>query len=165
MNPTTELHLADNSEAHLELEQIKGVDSTIRTTTAELGRNAKLTVKERLMTHGRQTADSIYDINLGGEDSKVDLASRSIAQDYSAQTFKSTITAKTKSRGHSACDAIIMDHAKVLALPALKAETNDAELIHEAAIGRLASDQLTKLMTLGLTKPQAESEIINGFLK
>ena len=165
LNPTTELHLADNSEAHLELEQIKGVDSTIRTTTAELGRNAKLTVKERLMTHGRQTADSIYDINLGGEDSKVDLASRSIAQDYSAQTFKSTITAKTKSRGHSACDAIIMDHAKVLALPALKAETNDAELIHEAAIGRLASDQLTKLMTLGLTKPQAESEIINGFLK
>ena len=165
LNPTTELHLAENSVAHLELEQIKGVDSTIRTTTAELGKNAKLTVKERLMTHGRQTAESSYNITLNGEDAKADLASRSIAQDYSTQTFKSTITAKQKSRGHSACDAIIMDHAKVLALPALNAETKEAELIHEAAIGKIASDQLTKLMTLGLTKPQAESRIINGFLK
>ena len=165
LNPTTELRLADNSEAYLELEQIKGVDSTIRTTIAELGKHAKLTVKERLMTHGRQTAESSYDIGLSGEESKADLASRSIAQDYSSQVFKSTITAKTKSRGHSACDAIIMDHAKVLALPALNAETRDAELIHEAAIGKLASDQLTKLMTLGLTQSQAESKIINGFLR
>ena len=165
LNPTTELHLAESSIAHLELEQIKGVDSTIRTTTADLAKNAKLTVKERLMTHGRQTAESSYGINLNGEDSTADLASRSIAQDYSTQTFKSTITATKKSRGHSACDAILMDHAKVLALPALNAETKDAELIHEAAIGKLASDQLTKLMTLGLTKKEAESQIINGFLK
>ncbi|MDO5451596.1 MAG: SufD family Fe-S cluster assembly protein [Candidatus Saccharibacteria bacterium] len=165
LNPTTELHLADDSEAHLELEQIKGVDSTIRATTAKLGKHAKLTVKERLMTHGRQTAESSYNIELNGEESKADLASRSIAQDYSTQVFKSTITARTKSRGHSACDTIIMDHAKVLALPALNAETKDAELIHEAAIGKLASDQLTKLMTLGLTQSQAESKIVNGFLR
>ena len=165
LNPTTELHLKENSEAYLELEQIKGVDSTIRTTTAELDQNAKLFVKERLMTHSRQTAESSYLVNLNGKDSIADLASRSIAQDYSVQTFKSQITAKTKSRGHSACDAIIMDHAKVLATPALNAETKEAELIHEAAIGKLASDQLIKLMTLGLTKKQAESKIINGFLK
>ena len=165
LNPTTKLHLKENSIAHLELEQIKGVDSTIRTTSAKLSKNAKLTVKERLMTHGRQTAESSYDIQLNGEESTAELASRSIAQDYSTQTFKSTITATKKSRGYSACDAIIMDHAKVLALPALNAETKDAELIHEAAIGKLASDQITKLMTLGLTRNQAESHIINGFLK
>lgn len=165
LNPTTELHLQENSEAYLELEQIKGVDSTIRKTTADLAKNAKLIVKERLMTHGRQTAESIYAINLNGEEATTDLASRSVAQDYSKQTFKSQITATQKSRGHSECDAIIMDHAKVLALPALNAETKDAELIHEAAIGKLASDQLIKLMTLGLTRAQAESQIINGFLK
>ena len=165
LNPTTELHLKEGSTAYLELEQIKGVDSTVRTTTAELEKHAKLTVKERLMTHGRQTAESLYDLNLNGEGSKADLASRSVAQDYSVQTFKSTITAKQKSRGHSECDAIIMDHAKVFALPALNAETKEAELIHEAAIGKLASDQLTKLMTLGLTRKEAESRIINGFLR
>lgn len=165
LNPTTELRLADSSVAYLVLEQIKGVDSTIRTTTANLELNAKLIVKERLMTHGRQTAESSYEIQLNGENSTADLASRSIAQDYSKQTFKSTITAKSKSRGHSACDAIIMDQAKVYALPALNAENKEAELIHEAAIGKLASDQITKLMTLGLTKAQAESHIINGFLR
>ncbi|MBR3248463.1 SufD family Fe-S cluster assembly protein [Candidatus Saccharibacteria bacterium] len=165
LNPTTELHLADNSEAYLELEQIKGVDSTIRNTVADLSQNAKLIVKERLMTHGRQTAESIYDITLNGRNSTADLASRSVAQDYSSQTFKSILSATQKSRGHSECDAIIMDHAKVLAMPALDAKTKDAELIHEAAIGKLASDQLAKLMTLGLTRKQAESQIINGFLK
>ncbi|MBR2841515.1 SufD family Fe-S cluster assembly protein [Candidatus Saccharibacteria bacterium] len=165
LNPTTEVHLKEGAIAHLELEQIKGVDSTIRNTVAKLEQNAKLTVKERLMTHGRQTAESSYDIRLEGKDSTADLESRSIAQDYSTQTFKSTITAIAKSRGHSACDAIIMDQAKVFALPALNAEIKDAELIHEAAIGKLASDQITKLMTLGLTQAQAESHIINGFLK
>ena len=165
LNPVTELHLDSGAEAYLEMEQIKGVDSTIRTTTAILQDGAKLIAKERLMTHGRQTAESIYDITLDGEASRADIASRSIAQDYSKQSFKSTITAKQKSRGHSECDAIIMDHAKVYALPALNAETPDAELIHEAAIGKIAGEQLTKLMTLGLTRQQAESEIINGFLR
>ncbi len=165
LNPVTELHLDPGAEAYLEMEQIKGVDSTIRTTTATLEKSAKLIVKERLMTHGRQTAESVYNITLDGEASKADIASRSIAQDYSEQTFKSVITAKQKSRGHSECDAIIMDHAKVYALPALNAETPDAELIHEAAIGKIASAQLVKLMTLSLTREQAESEIINGFLR
>lgn len=165
LNPTTKLHFAHSAEAYLDMEQIKGVDSTIRTTTAELSQNAKLIIKERLMTHGRQKAKSLYEVKLNGENSSTDIASRSIAQDYSTQTFKSTIIAKNKSRGHSECDAIIMDQAKVHAIPALDAQTKDAELIHEAAIGKLASDQITKLMTLGLTRQEAESKIINGFLR
>lgn len=165
LNPTTRLHLKENSMAHLELEQIKGVDSTVRTTTAKLSKNAKLTIKERLMTHGRQTAESSYDINLNGEDSTVDLVSRSVAQDLSRQVFNSKITGNSRCKGHSECDAILMDKASVLAVPSLDAKNLDAELIHEAAIGKIASDQITKLMTLGLTKQRAESHIINGFLK
>lgn len=165
LNPTTEVHLAEGSSAELELEQIKGVDSTIRTTTADLQKNAKLIVKERLMTHGRQTAESIYEIKLDGKNSTADLASRSIARDFSHQTFKATIVGNNVCRGHSACDAIIMDDARVHAIPALDARTKNAELIHEAAIGKIASAALTKLMTLGLTRSEAESKIINGFLR
>ena len=165
LNPVTEVNLGKNSVATLELEQIKGVDSTIRSTRATLGSNAKLYVKERLMTHGRQTAESNYEITLNGEDSTADLASRSVAQDLSQQTFRATIIGDSKCRGHSACDAIIMDKAKVHAIPALDARTKDAELIHEAAIGEIAKRELNKLMTLGLTHKEAESRIINGFLR
>lgn len=165
LNPTTDVHLEPYAEAILEMEQIKGVDFTLRKTTATLAKNAKLTVKERLMTHGRQTAESVYEVELNGQDSTTDIASRSIAQDLSQQTFKATIIGNNKCRGHSACDAILMDEAKVHAIPALDARTKDAELIHEAAIGKIANDQLTKLMTLGLTRTEAESRIINGFLR
>ena len=165
LNPVTEVNLGPNSEAILELEQIKGVDSTIRSTRATLVSNAKLYVKECLMTHGRQTAESNYEITLNGEDSTADLASRSVAQDLSQQTFRATIIGDSKWRGHSACDAIIMDKAKVHAIPALDARTKDAELIHEAAIGKIARRELNKLMTLGLTRKEAESKIINGFLR
>ena len=165
LNPTTEVHLEKGSEATLELEQIKGVDSTIRTTTADLAADVKLLVKERLFTHGRQTAESIYKIDLNGKNSTADLASRSIAQDLSKQTFRATIVGNSLCRGHSACDAIIMDDAEVHAIPALDAKTKDAELIHEAAIGKLASDQIEKLMTLGLSRKEAEPKIINGFLR
>ena len=165
LNPVTEVCLGQNSEAILELEQIKGVDSTIRKTTATLTDGAKLKVKERLMTHGRQTAESIYEVELNGKDSAADIASRSVAQDLSKQTFKATIVGNNICRGHSACDAIIMDNAEVHAIPALYAKTKYAELIHEAAIGKIASAALTKLMSLGLTLPEAESKIINGFLR
>lgn len=165
LNPTTEVYLENGSEAELELEQIKGVDSTVRKTTAELKNKAKIIIKERLMTHGRQTAESIYKIDLNGKDSVADLASRSIAQDLSKQTFKATIVGDNVCRGHSACDAILMDEAEVHAIPALNAKTKDAELIHEAAIGKIASSQIIKLMTLGLTQREAESKIINGFLR
>lgn len=164
LNPTTELHLEKNAEAILELEQIKGVDSTIRKTIADLDQNAKLIVKERLFTHGRQTAESTYEIKLNGKNSTADLASRSVAQDISKQTFKATIIGNNICRGHSECDAILMDEAEVHAIPALNAKTKDAELIHEAAIGKIASLQIKKLMTLGLTRKEAESRIINGFL-
>lgn len=165
LNPVTEVCLGQNTEAILELEQIKGVDSTIRKTTATLTDGAKLKVKERLMTHGRQTAESIYEVELNGKDSAADIASRSVAQDLSKQTFKATIVGNNICRGHSACDAIIMDNAEVHAIPALDAKTKDAELIHEAAIGKIASNQLIKLMTLGLNRSEAESKIINGFLR
>ena len=165
LNPTTEVYLESGALAHLEMEQIKGVDSTIRKTTATLKADAKLMVKERLLTHGRQTAESIYEAELNGANSSADIVSRSVARDASQQTFRATIIGDNICRGHSECDAIIMDQAEVHAIPALDARTKDAELVHEAAIGKLASDQLTKLMTLGLTRPEAESKIINGFLK
>ena len=164
LNPVTEVFLEKDATAELEMEQIKGVDSTIRKTTATAKDGAKIMVKERLMTHGRQTAESIYNIELNGKDSVADIASRSVAQDLSKQTFKATIVGKNKCRGHSECDAILMDKAEVHAIPALDAKTSDAELIHEAAIGKIAGEQIIKLMSLGLTKKQAESEIINGFL-
>ena len=165
LNPVTELELAEEAEAILEMEQIKGVDNTVRKTTAVLKAGAKLLVKERLMTHGRQTAESSYEVDLRGDNSVVDIASRAVAQDVSQQTFSSKIVGKAKCRGHSECDAIIMDKAKVAAVPALTAESVEAELIHEAAIGKIAGEQLVKLMSLGLTEKEAEGRIINGFLK
>ena len=165
LNPTTELFMKENSEAYLELEQIKGVDWTIRRTFADLNDNAKIFAKERLMTHGRQRAESIFSISLDGSDSVADIVSRAIAQDFSMQTLKMNIDGKNKCRGHSECDAILMDNARVIAIPALNALNTSAELIHEAAIGKIAGEQLIKLMTLGLTKKEAESQIINGFLK
>ncbi|MBR2543228.1 SufD family Fe-S cluster assembly protein [Candidatus Saccharibacteria bacterium] len=165
LNPVTEVFLEEGAEAELVMEQIKGVDSTIRKTVATLGRRAKLVVKERLMTHGRQKAESIYEVSLDGEDASSTIASRSVAQDVSEQIFRSKIVGNNKCRGHSECDAIIMDQARVLAVPSLDAASVDAELIHEAAIGKIAGEQLEKLMTLGLSRAEAESQIINGFLK
>ena len=165
LNPTTEVYLDEGAEALLEMEQIKGVDSTIRKTNIELKNKAKVVVKERLMTHGRQTAESIYEVNLDGVNSTADIVSRAIAQDFSKQALKMNLIGKHKCRGHSECDAIIMDNAQVIATPSLNALSVDAELIHEAAIGKIAGAQITKLLTLGLTKKEAESQIINGFLK
>lgn len=165
LNPVTELELAEGAEAVLEMEQIKGVDSTVRKTVAMLEKSAKLLIKERLMTHGRQKAESSYDVQLDGVDAVCDIASRSVAQDLSKQVFKSRIVGKNKCRGHSECDAILMDKARVFAIPSLDAASVDAELIHEAAIGKIAGEQIEKLMTLGLTRAEAEAEIINGFLK
>ena len=165
LNPVTEVFLDEGSGAWLEMEQIKGVDSTVRMTTAVLHDHAKISVKERLMTHGRQTAESGYNIDLKGEDSTADIVSRSVAQDFSKQRFHSRISGQNKCRGHSECDAIIMNSAQVLATPALNAQSVEAELVHEAAIGKIAGEQITKLMTLGLDQSEAESRIINGFLK
>ncbi len=148
----------------MDLEQYKGVDSTIRRTDSVVGDKAKLVIKERLLTHGRQTANSVIETKLEGEDSVVDIISRAVAQDVSRQDFTSVIYGENKCRGHSECDAIIMDEAQVLAVPSLDARNVDAELIHEAAIGKIAGDQILKFQTLGLTQADAESLIINGFL-
>ena len=165
LNPTTELHLEENSYVELELEQIAGVDSTDRLTKAELEKNAKINVVEKLLTHGRQVAKSNIEVNLNGENSTADIVSRSVARDISKQDFKLHITGKTTCRGHSECNAIITDDAKVVATPSLNAESLNAELIHEAAIGKIAGTEINKLMTLGLTSTEAEAQIINGFLK
>ncbi len=165
LNPVTEVHMDEGSFMEMEMVQIKGVDSTERTTNAELAAGAKLVVRERLLTHGEQNAVSNYVVDLNGDDASTDLVSRSVAKDQSVQTFNSTINGNAKCTGHSECDAIIMDNARIIAVPGLTANNIDAALIHEAAIGKIAGEQIVKLMTLGLTEEEAEAQIVNGFLK
>ena len=165
LNPGTEVYMEEDSYAEMEMVQIKGVDDTVRTTTAELAANAKLVVRERLMTHGSQRAVSTYVVNLNGEGSSADVVSRSVARDDSYQKFDAKIIGNAPCSGHTECDSIIMDHGKILAVPGLEANDVDAALMHEAAIGKIAGDQLIKLMTLGLTEQEAEEQIVNGFLK
>lgn len=165
LNPGTEVHLDEGSTMEMEMVQIKGVDSTVRTTTADLAAGARLVVRERLMTHGDQSAVSSYEVSLGGAGASADVVSRSVARDRSYQKFDSRITGNAPCSGHTECDAIIMDQARILAVPQLEANDIDAALIHEAAIGKIAGEQIIKLMTLGLTEAEAEEQIINGFLK
>jgi Fe-S cluster assembly scaffold protein SufB len=165
MNPTTEVYLADGASMDMETTQIKGIDNTIRTTIGECGKGASFVVHEKIMTHGRQHAETRFKVKMQGEDSSVNLISRSVAKEHSRQKFVSQIIGNTKCAGHSECDAIIMDDGHVTAKPELTANSIDASLIHEAAIGKIAGEQLMKLMTLGLTEKEAEEEIVNGFLK
>ena len=165
MNPRTEVYIGEGSSVEMEMVQIKGVDDTRRDTLAKLAAGARLVVHERLMTHGDQRAESAYTVELNGADSSADVVSRSVARDRSRQVYRSRIAGNALSSGHTECDAIIMDEAKVLAIPELEANCLDAALIHEAAIGKIAGDQIVKLMTLGLTESEAEEQIINGFLR
>ena len=165
LNPGTEVYQEEGSSVEMEMVQIKGVDDTNRTTKAELAADAKLVIRERLMTHGDQKAYSDYVVHLNGEGSTADVVSRSVARDSSYQKFEAKIVGNKPCAGHTECDAIIMDQAKILAVPALEANDLDAALVHEAAIGKIAGDQIIKLMTLGLTEAEAEEQIINGFLK
>ena len=165
LNPGTEVYMEENSSCEMEMVQIKGVDDTERVTTAELKAGARLVVRERLMTHGAQRAISKYDIALNGEDASADVVSRSVARDDSYQKFDAKIIGNAACKGHTECDSIIMDNGRILAVPGLEANDVDAALVHEAAIGKIAGDQLIKLMTLGLTEQEAEEQIINGFLR
>ncbi len=165
LNPGTEVYMEEGSFMEMEMVQIKGVDSTVRDTKAELASGAKLVVRERLMTHGNQTAVSDYEVQLNGEGASADVISRSVAKDTSYQKFDSRIIGNAPCSGHTECDAIIMDKARILAIPQLEANDLDAALIHEAAIGKIAGEQIIKLMTLGLSEEEAEEQIINGFLK
>ncbi len=165
LNPVTEVTMEENSYVEMEMVQIKGVDDTVRDTKAELAAGAKLVVRERLMTHGNQNAVSNYRVDLNGEGCSCDVVSRSVARDDSYQKFDAVLTGNAPCSGHTECDAIIMDNGRILAVPGLEANNVDAALVHEAAIGKIAGEQLIKLMTFGLTEQEAEEQIINGFLK
>ena len=165
MNPTTVVNVGENGYMEMETTQIKGIDSTYRKTRATVADGGTLIIHEKIMTHGTQRADTDFSVDLNGKGSAANVISRSVAKENSHQNFLSNINGNNVCSGHTECDAIIMDGANVTASPTLGANHIDAALIHEAAIGKIAGDQLIKLMTLGLTEKQAEEEIINGFLK
>ncbi|MBR5114593.1 MAG: SufD family Fe-S cluster assembly protein [Oscillospiraceae bacterium] len=165
MNPTTLIYMQKNSYIELETVQIRGVDSTLRITHVEADEGCEVVITERLMTHGKQIADSEMEVDLNGADSRARITSRSVAQDESVQVFRPRVVGNAKCFGHVQCDTIIMGNAKVSSVPEIAANNVEAQLVHEAAIGRIAGDQLLKLMTLGLSKEEAEERIISGFLK
>lgn len=165
MNPQTIIKMEEGSYFEMDTVQIKGIDSTERITQADLEKNARLVIKEKIMTHGKQFAKTDFTVNLNGDGSGADVVSRSVAKDDSKQSFLSTINGNAACTGHTECDAILMDRGSVSAIPALTANCLDASLIHEAAIGKIAGEQIIKLMSLGLTEEEAEAQIVNGFLK
>lgn len=165
MNPTTVVHLEENAVMEMEATQISGIDDTLRKTTATLEAGSSLTVREKVMTTGEQNAVSDFTADLNGEGCSCNIVSRTVAKDHSRQHFISVLNGNAPCAGHTECDSIIMDSASVLASPQLSASCVDASLIHEAAIGKIAGEQLIKLMTLGLTEQEAEEQIIGGFLK
>ena len=165
MNPTTHIELGEGAYMEMDTTQIKGIDSTERVTTAKLGERATLIVREKLMTHGEQTSHSEFTIDLDGDDSSANVISRGVARDKSRQVLVLRINGNARCYGHSECDNIVMDESYVQAIPEITANSVEASLVHEAAIGKIAGEQITKLMTLGLTEAEAEEQIVAGFLK
>ena len=164
LNPTTIVHMEENSYCEMNMTQIKGVNSTKRETEANLGKDAKLIINEKLMTHDEQTAHSNVNCNLNGEGSIVQIVSRSVAKDSSVQVFHPIATGNNNCKAHIQCDSIIMDKAKVGSIPEIQANHTEAQIVHEAAIGRINNDQLLKLETFGLSEEEAEKVIIDAFL-
>ena len=165
MNPQTIVYLDEGASINMETTQIRGIDSTKRETKVVAGAGAEVVITEKLLTHGAQTAESDMEIILQGEDSSGRVISRSVAQDTSQQVFYPRMTGEARCFGHVQCDSIIMGNAKIKSIPAIIADSMEAQLIHAAAIGRIAGDQITKLMTLGLTEEEAEEKILEGFLQ
>lgn len=165
LNPKTVVKLKKDATLEMDSVQIKGVDSTIRETVGELDEGANFIVSEKIMTHGNQYAKTIFNVALNGKGASTHVVSRSVAKDTSKQEFYSNVEGNTDCYGHVECDAIIMDKGVVKAVPEILANDVDARLVHEAAIGKIAGEQLTKLMTLGLSEEEAEEKIVNGFLK
>lgn len=165
LNPQTIIEVEEGAVVELELIQIKGIDQTKRDTEIKLMDNAKLIVTERLLTHKDQVAESNISVELLGVDSSAQIISRSVAQDDSRQEFFFDLAGKNKGRGHIQCDAIIMHHAQVHSTPKISAYHSEAQLVHEAAIGRIESEQLIKLMSMGFSEKEAEDTILSGFLK
>lgn len=165
LNPHTIVYLEEGASIQLETVQIRGVDSTKRYTKVVLDADAEAVVTERLLTHGQQFAESKMDVVMNGEGARTQVISRSVAQDESVQVFYPQVEGNAQCFGHVQCDSIIMGKAKVSSIPAIVANHMDAQLIHEAAIGKIAGDQILKLMTLGLTEEEAEQKILDGFLQ
>lgn len=165
LNPTTIVNMKEGSYMEMDSFQIQGVDSTIRDTKAVLEDGSVFVITEKIMTDGEQCAETRFDVELNGEDSSTHVVSRSVAKGNSKQLFISKVNGNNKSYGHTECDAILMDQAVVTAIPEVTSNHIDASLIHEAVIGKIAGEQLIKLMTLGLTEEEAEAEIISGFMR
>jgi len=165
MNPTTIVHLDEGASMEMETTQIAGIDDTDRRTEGDLKAGAKLEVREKILTNGVQNAKTYFNVDLNGEGCSANVVSRSVARENSTQFFDSRLNGNAPCAGHSECDSIIMENGRVTACPSLTANNIDASLIHEAAIGKIAGEQLMKLMTLGLTEKEAEEQIVNGFLK
>jgi Fe-S cluster assembly scaffold protein SufB len=165
LHPETIVNMGENSYAEFDMVQIRGVDSTNRTTTAELGAGARFVINEKLLTDGKQSAVSDVEVKLQGADSTVQIVSRSVAKGESTQVFYPRVIGEAECKAHVQCDSIIMDDARVRSIPEIAAYHRDAQLVHEAAIGKIAGDQILKLMTLGLTEGEAEERILKGFLK
>ena len=164
LNPVTKIYLDEDAVFTLDTAQIKGVDSTLRETDVEMGRNSKLYVVEKLMTHDAQTAESNMEVRMNGEGSSAQIISRSVAKGRSRQVFHPKAVGNAGCHAHVQCDSIIMDHAEVSSIPEINARHLDAAIIHEAAIGRINDEQLVKLRTLGMTEEEAEGVIIDNFL-
>ena len=165
LNPQTVVYLEEGASVNMETTQIRGVDSTKRYTKIVVGAGGEAVITEKLLTHGAQTAESEMDVVLAGRGASGRVISRSVAQDDSRQVFYPRMIGEAQCFGHVQCDAILMGQARIKAIPAITANSPDAQLIHEAAIGRIAGDQILKLMTLGLTESEAEERILNGFLR
>ena len=165
MNPTTIVHLDEGASMEMETTQIAGIDDTDRRTEGDLKAGAKLEVREKILTNGVQNAKTYFNVDLNGEGCSANVVSRSVARENSTQFFDSRLNGNAPCAGHSECDSIIMENGRVTACPSLTANNIDASLIHEAAIGKIAGEQLMKLMTLGLTEKESEEQIVNGFLK
>ena len=165
MNPETRIELGENSTMELETSQIAGVDDTVRTTGAKLSANATLTIHDKILTTGDQKAVAEIMVDMNGTDSSCDIISRGVAKEHSTQEIRLGINGNCACTGHAECDSIIMDEAKILAITQLNAANVDASLVHEAAIGKIAGEQLMKLMTLGLSEAEAEEKIVQGFLR
>lgn len=165
MNPKTVIEIEKNGFMEMETIQMQGIDSTKRSTTAKLAENATLIVKEKILTQGDQIAETDFDVNLCGENCSTNLISRSVAKNASRQIFRAKMQGNNKCYGHTECDAILMDQADISAIPEIAAHHLEANLVHEAVIGKIAGEQLIKLMTLGLSEKEAEEQIIHGFLK
>ena len=164
LNPTTKIYQKENSIMEIETLQLGGVTSSVRKTYARLGENAQLNVQENILTEDKETATTLFKVNLEGKNSKVEVVSHSVAKGFSYQEFKSDLIGKAECFGHVECDGILLDNARIVSVPMVDAINSDASLVHEAAIGKIAGDELIKLMTLGLSEEKAEDVIIKGFL-